>query len=61
MKTINDFISDEEILKIAKKCIECKTIPVSGRGLGKTTLQTRILIAMLYLQKQGNTNDDFKV
>ena len=51
--TLNDIITDEDVLQIAKEHIKNGTTPYSGLGTGKTTLTLRVLMAMAYLEGKG--------
>lgn len=52
--SLNDIITDEDVLKMAKEHLENNTFPMSFIGSGKTTLTTRIILAMLYLMEKEN-------
>lgn len=51
--SLNDIITDEDVIKMAKEYIEKGTWPVSFIGSGKTTLTCRILTAMMYLMEKN--------
>ena len=50
--SLNDIITDEDVLKMAKEHLKNNTFPMSFIGSGKTTLTTRIIMAMLYLMEK---------
>ena len=52
--SLNDIITDEDVLKMAKEYLENNTFPMSFISSGKTTLTTRIILAMLYLMEKEN-------
>ena len=47
--SLNDLITDADILKIAREHIEKGTVPICCIGSGKTELTTRIFTAMMFL------------
>ena len=47
--SLNDLITDADILKIAKEHIKEGTVPICCIGSGKTMLTTRIFTAMMFL------------
>ena len=55
--TLNDIITDEEVLQMAKEHIENGTTPYFGLGTGKSTLALRIWMAMFYLEATGKINE----
>ena len=50
-KSINELISDEEILEIARENLKNNTIPVYSSG--KSELQRRVLTGMMYLTNKN--------
>lgn len=47
--SLNDLITDEEILTLAKQYIENNKFTIPSTTIGKTTLSMRIQCAILYL------------
>lgn len=52
-KTLNDLISDKEILDMAKEHIDNNTVPYCPIGCGKSTLISRVTAGMMYLWEKG--------
>lgn len=51
--SLNDLITDADILNLAKEHIKKGTVPMYCIGSGKTELATRILTAMMFLTTEG--------
>ena len=51
--SLNDLITDEQVLEIAKQHINDGTFPTYTTETGKTTLTTSIVTAILYLMEKG--------
>ena len=52
--SLNDLITDADILKIAREHIKKGTVPICCIGSGKTELTTRIFTAMMFLTMEEN-------
>ena len=56
--TLNDLISDKEILEMAKEHIDNDTFPDCPLGCGKSELTWRIIMGIMYLKEKGYGKKD---